>query len=313
MTHLTNECFSEGSSVVTMRVMKIHHLDTGTLCPLGARFVNGKGGLFSRARMVCHCLLLETPTGLVLVDGGIGMGDIADPDRLGWTWVRQAQPKLDASQTALAQVRALGFSPRDVRDVVLTHLDLDHAGAIPDFPEARVHVHAREIDAATRRAGRLERRRYVPAQIPGLDRVRAFEDGGERWFGFEGVRAFDDRDPDVLLVPLRGHTAGHTGVAVRDGSRWLLHAGDAYFFHAQMHERPDAPLVLQYFQRQADHDRAARVQNQERVRELALSRPDEVTVFCAHDPVELDRFVGTRDAAPGALDAARSASRPQAS
>lgn len=275
-----------------MGIMTIHHLDTGTLCPFGARFVNGRGGLFSRARMVCHCLLLETPRGLVLVDGGIGAGDIADPNRLGRSWVWQVHPKLDLAQTALAQVRALGFSPRDVRDIVLTHLDLDHAGAIPDFPEARVHVHAREIDAATRREGSLERRRYVPAQIPGLDRVRAYEDGGETWFGFEGVRAFDDRDPDVLLVPLRGHSAGHTGVAVRDGARWLLHAGDGYLFHGQMHERPDAPLVLRVFQHRADHDRAARVRNQARLRELALTRPDEVSVFCAHDPVELDRFTG---------------------
>ena len=221
MTYLTNECFSDGSPVATMRVMKIHHLDTGTLCPLGARFVNGEGGLFSRARMVCHCLLLETPRGLVLVDGGIGTGDIADPNRLGWSWVQQAQPRLDPAQTALAQVRALGFSPRDVRDVVLTHLDLDHAGAIPDFPEARVHVHAREIDAATRRDGSLARRRYVPGQIPGLDRVRAYEDGGEAWYD----RLFQASAASRLTPSQTGHaegdsTTGAATFAVAASRRW---------------------------------------------------------------------------------------------
>ena len=40
--------------------MRVHHLNTGTMCPIGRRLVNGTGGLFQRARMVCHCLLAET-------------------------------------------------------------------------------------------------------------------------------------------------------------------------------------------------------------------------------------------------------------
>ena len=120
--------------------MKIQHLNTGTMCPNGQRLVNGTGSLFKRARMVCHCLLIETNDGLALVDTGIGLGDIADPDRLGPRWVRQAAPKLDPAETAVQQVRALGYSPSDVRHVLLTHLDRDHAGGVPDFPHAAIHV-----------------------------------------------------------------------------------------------------------------------------------------------------------------------------
>jgi glyoxylase-like metal-dependent hydrolase (beta-lactamase superfamily II) len=269
--------------------MKVHHLNTGTLCPMGSWFVNGRGGLFERARMVCHVLLVETDDGLVMIDGGIGTGDVAHPDRLGRPWVRRVSPRLDASETALAQVQALGFSPRDVRHLVLTHLDLDHAGAVPDFPQATIHVHARELAAARAREGSREQRRYVLEQMPFTHAVRAYDDGGERWFGFEGVRPLDGKNPDVLLVPLHGHTHGHCGVAVRTGERWLLHAGDSYFFHGQMAANPSAPLVLRYFQRQGDTDRAQRVANQERVRQLALQHSKDVTVFCAHDPVEFDR------------------------
>jgi hypothetical protein len=57
--------------------MRIHHLNTGTMCPIGRRFVNGTGSIFQRARMVCHCLLVETNDGLALVDTGIGLDDIA--------------------------------------------------------------------------------------------------------------------------------------------------------------------------------------------------------------------------------------------
>ncbi len=63
--------------------MRIHHLNTGTMCPIGRRLVNGTGSIFQRARMVCHCLLVETKDGLALVDTGIGLDDIANPPRLG--------------------------------------------------------------------------------------------------------------------------------------------------------------------------------------------------------------------------------------
>src|SRR5262245_50539362 len=130
------------------RAMRVHHLNTATMCPPGARFVNGHGSLFRPGRLVCHVLLVELRDGLALVDGGIGLGDIADPARLGQRWLRQVRPRLDPSETAFEQVRARGFAPEDVRHIVLTHLDLDHAGCVPDFPAATVHVHANEIAAA---------------------------------------------------------------------------------------------------------------------------------------------------------------------
>jgi glyoxylase-like metal-dependent hydrolase (beta-lactamase superfamily II) len=44
-----------------------------------------------------------------------------------------------------AAMRAAGFSPNDVRDVFLSHIHLDHAGAAWRFAElgARIHVHER--------------------------------------------------------------------------------------------------------------------------------------------------------------------------
>ena len=96
-------------------VMRIHHLNTGTMCPIGRRLVNGTGSIFQRARMVCHCLLAETDDGLALVDTGIGLDDIADPPRMDRKWVRQTTPRLDPAETAVQQVKALGYSPNDVR------------------------------------------------------------------------------------------------------------------------------------------------------------------------------------------------------
>ncbi len=144
--------------------MRIHHLNTGTMCPIGRRLVNGTGSVFQRARMVCHCLLAETNDGLALVDTGIGLGDIATPMRLGRKWVRQTTPRLDPAETAVQQVKALGFSPADVRHILLTHLDRDHAGGVPDFPNAKVHVHRREHDMAVANRIAAPKGRYITEQ-----------------------------------------------------------------------------------------------------------------------------------------------------
>jgi glyoxylase-like metal-dependent hydrolase (beta-lactamase superfamily II) len=118
------------------------------------------------------------------------------------------------------------------------------------------------------------------------------------WFGFDAVRELRGLPPEILLVPLPGHTHGHTGVAVRSDStaggeeRWLLHAGDAYFFHGQLDpERPHAPAGVRLFERRQQVDGQARMDNQSRLRELANSEKGRVDVISAHDPADLDRHL----------------------
>lgn len=167
-----------------------------------------------------------------------------------------------------------------------THLDLDHAGGIADFPDATVHILANEHEAATKRATWMERERYRPLQWQAA-KFHKHEPGGERWFGFEGVRPLAGSDDELLIIPLYGHTRGHAGIAVRTATGWLLHAGDAYFSHQeQLGQR--APIGLEAFQILLQVDGAQRSANRDRLRELVRSHGDEVTVICAHDANELD-------------------------
>jgi glyoxylase-like metal-dependent hydrolase (beta-lactamase superfamily II) len=276
--------------------MRIHHINAGTLCPVGAKFVQGPeaGGWGDRARMVCHCLLVESNDGLILVDTGMGTEDLADVDgRLGKMFGSIAAPRRDPSETAIAAVRRMGFAPEDVRHIVPTHLDLDHAGGLPDFPWATVHVFEKEHAAAMARATRRERERYRRvhwAHGPRWD-VRDGAEGGDYWKGFRSVRALGGVD-DVLLIPLEGHTRGHCGVAVRGERGWVLHAGDAYFHHREMDASPYCPPGLRMFQRLAAIDDRQRRENQQRLRELANSGTgSDVTIHCAHCPVELERVI----------------------
>jgi glyoxylase-like metal-dependent hydrolase (beta-lactamase superfamily II) len=93
---------------------------------------------------------------------------------------------------------------------------------------------------------------------------------------------------DVVMVPLPGHTRGHTAVAVRrPGGGWLLHAGDAYFHHGDLAVPSACPPGLRAFQRVMAIDNQSRLRNLRRLQELHREHSDEVRIFCAHDRTEL--------------------------
>jgi glyoxylase-like metal-dependent hydrolase (beta-lactamase superfamily II) len=255
-------------------------------------------GRITPARMVSHCLLVEGDRGLALVDTGFGTADLASK-RMGRTFIRLTGPALDPAETALAQVRAAGHHANDVTDIVLTHLDLDHAGGLGDFPEARVHVFGDELAAATARSTVSDRTRYLPSQWGHGPRWVEYDVAGDSWHGFEAVRVVSD---DLLLVPLVGHTRGHCGVAVRRPSGgWFLHAGDSYFSHAEKETPPSCPKGLAAFEALVQTDRRARLANAERIRSVHVEHgpdsgsPEPVTVFCAHDAVEFDALADVTD------------------
>jgi glyoxylase-like metal-dependent hydrolase (beta-lactamase superfamily II) len=151
-----------------------------------------------------------------------------------------------------------------------------------------VHVHRNEYEMAVSRKIPAPKGRYISEQWQHGPDWAFYGEGGEDWFGFKGVRALGNSEPDILMIPLPGHTLGHCGIAVRGKDKWLLHAGDSYFFHGQVQTPPRMPLVLGLFQRKADMDRKTRIANQERLRTLKATQGDAVTIFNSHDPVDYE-------------------------
>jgi glyoxylase-like metal-dependent hydrolase (beta-lactamase superfamily II) len=262
------------------------------MCPRGQALINGGGSLFERARLVSHCLLIETDIhGLVLVDTGIGVEDVRDTRRLGPLFGRAMA--VDATQTrmpALAQVEALGFHREDVRHLVLTHLDFDHAGGLPDFPHAVVHVHAKEKEAALSGLTLNQKERYRRSQFAHGPAWETYEAVGEAWRGVPAVRQLDGLPPEILALPLPGHSQGHAAIAVDTGRGWLIHGGDAYF-HRSVTQSGD-PSGMPWALRAVEHLVAfdhRRVRTNHSVL-AALARHDDMTLFSAHDPVEYEQL-----------------------
>jgi glyoxylase-like metal-dependent hydrolase (beta-lactamase superfamily II) len=280
--------------------MRIHHLNCGTDCPFGGALFDGRS-LSPIGRLVCHCLLIETGSGLVLVDTGYGLRDVDHPHRPPHPRITRVMRsllniRLRQEETAIRQIERLGFAPADVRHIVLTHLDFDHAGGLEDFPNATVHLMDAEFQAATGpRPGFVLRNRYRPSQFDEVRNWRRYGGQGEAWFGFPAVRGLEGLPPEILLVPLPGHTWGHAGVAVQGDNGWLLHAGDAYFYRKEVRQkRRHCTPGLRGYQNLMEVDRAARLANQERVRRLSVEHAGEVRVICAHDPVEYERAAAGR-------------------
>ncbi len=116
------------------------------------------------------------------------------------------------------------------------------------------------------------------------------EAGGDEWFGFESVRILPGLDAEIALVPLLGHSLGHTGVALSTGDGWLLHCGDAYFNHGEVQTPPSCPPGLRLLpEPQRRRQQGPQGQPGAAARAGRRATATRSTLFCSHDPHELER------------------------
>ncbi len=247
--------------------MNTHHLNCGLL------------HVPPNPQAACHCLLFEHEHGLTLVDTGIGLQDIAHPlERIGQSAIDAAGFQFHERLTAVRQIEGLGFQASDVKDIVLTHADPDHAGGLADFPHARVHLSVEEL-------GRLDagHARYSTPQFAHMPRWVAHEKSDVQWFGIEARPLSLSSSQTALLIPLFGHTLGHCGVAIQNGTRWLLHVGDAYYLRAELFtdDHPVSALATL----RADDDGLRRA-SLTALRRLARDHESEIEMFGYHDFTE---------------------------
>lgn len=200
----------------------------------------------------CHCLLIEQNGLLTLIDTGIGLHDIGRPqERIGQAAIDAAGFQFHESLTAARQIERLGYNAAAVTDIIITHADPDHVGGIADFPLARVHIAHEEHTHLQRGHGR-----YSPSQFDHQPQWVLHPPSEQRWHGLETRPVSVANGAAVSLVPLFGHTLGHSGVAIHVGERWLLHVGDAYYLRGEL-ASDDHPVTALAIMR-ADDDNLRR-------------------------------------------------------
>lgn len=267
-------------------IYNIHHLNCGSFCPYCAPLF-GQNGL--KAKLVCHCLLVETDQGLVLIDTGFGMQDyLYTQKRLGSVIAKFGSIQKNFNLTAITQIQNLGFKATDIKHILVTHLDFDHAGGISDFPHATVHVLASEFNA-TLSSQYKNRLRYKTEQFKNHRHWHFIEPQfGENWFNLTQVRGFKIFKDEILMIPLLGHTEGHCGIAIQQQGQWLLFCGDAYYSHLQLNPK-NKLAALEITERLFASNNLQRIQTLRDIQKLTHQQP-MIDILCAHDPVELRRY-----------------------
>lgn len=228
----------------------------------------------------CHCLMVQADNGVVLIDTGIGMQDVANPEfRIGTDAIEAAGFKFLPDVTAIRQLKSRGIAASSVTDIVLTHCDSDHVGGVSDFPNARVHVASEEKDNLD--AGNP---RYTPHQFAHGPHWQTYSNNDSDVLGLPSRQIRTSTGVDIRLVPLFGHTNGHCGAAINQDGSWLLHVGDAYYLRDELTNENHPITELATYR--ADNNKH-RIESLEKLRWLTRRTDVNLTYFGYHDITEL--------------------------
>jgi glyoxylase-like metal-dependent hydrolase (beta-lactamase superfamily II) len=191
----------------------------------------------NRIQLGMRCLLIEHPSGLVLIDTGAGN---KEDDK--FKQIYGLDNEGADGRTCLEDgLRAVGARPEDVAIVINTHLHFDHAGGNtwrdeagtikPSFPNARYFVKRGEYDYAThpneRTGASYFPRNFMPVVAEGM---------------FEFVSREREIVKGIRVIPTPGHTPFHESVLIESG-------GERAFFLADMlptHAHLPLPWIMGY-------------------------------------------------------------------
>jgi glyoxylase-like metal-dependent hydrolase (beta-lactamase superfamily II) len=171
---------------------------------------------------------VNTGKQLILVDAGTGT----------W-WGGGAFGRLVAS------LRSAGYTPEEVDIVLVTHLHSDHVGGITTqggkrvFPNAEIYVAKAESDfwlspEIAAKAPKDAQPFFQSAQAIAAPYIEA-----GKWHTFSDSDTIVD---GMQLVPLRGHTPGHTGYEFSSQGQKILFWGDT--IHAQRVQLPHPEVTV---------------------------------------------------------------------
>ena len=169
-----------------------------------------------RLLQALNCLLIDTPSGRVLVETGIG--ERVDE--------RTREMRAYEGPAIVPALEAAGFAPETVNIVAMSHLHFDHAGALLRTDGSRAFPHASIVAQKAEWAVALDDNPRLVASYVQPELVLVKDWGAQGWADGE-----KEILPGVSVVPTGGHSAGHQAVIVRgsgDGARTVAFFGDLF-------------------------------------------------------------------------------------
>lgn len=167
-------------------------------------------------RVADSAILVKAPDGNILIETGLG-------NKL--TEKQKKIFRLREEWNIPAALKKLGLSRHNIKHVVLTHCDFDHAGGITmhtdknevtlTFPNAIHYIQKSEWEDVCKPNTRAACS-YWPVNFKGLQE-------GKNLFLVDGEHEII---PGVRLIHTGGHTRGHQAVWLKSGGEAALHLGD---------------------------------------------------------------------------------------
>lgn len=205
-------------------MIKIHILNCGSTrvdeaLPLAYKSKNPLAftGIFRNKKhqinVPVRSYLIEHPKGLILIDTG-------------WDTLIRTQPlkyeglpnyfvspgKLPEGQAVTEHLARLGYTVSDLDYVILTHLDIDHAGGLQLVKNAKHLL----VSSAEKQAAEKSNPRYHKSLWKNVA-IETFPNSEVDLF----------MDGSITMIPLPGHSAGMTGIKVQDEDKFVIIAGDS--------------------------------------------------------------------------------------
>ncbi len=184
--------------------------------------------------------LVRHPTaGPLLIDTGLHPSVASDPRH---NMGRRAAPyfTLEPGADVPSQLRAKGLTAGDIEVVVLTHLHLDHASAISEFPESTFILSKPEWEAVN--SARIPiLQGYRPAHYDHAVDYRTvdFDSGYIDSYGPFGRTMDLFGDGTVRLAFTPGHTLGHMSVLIKLPRRDFVVVADVAYTWRQLEGGPE--------------------------------------------------------------------------
>ena len=231
--------------------MKIYALQTGTVrCKqfqlTGASFLSRIYQFFFTNNwgewMPTYCWLIEHSEGNILVDTGetikiMEKGFIPEGD----LYHKAAQSRIKPEEEILQQLAKIGFQPKDISTLILTHLHGDHIGGLSFFEHCKIYVGKKEYELASSKKGK--KNGYYKNHWPKWfqPELITYTDGAEGNFSTSQKITADGK---VLVVPTPGHSIGHHSILVKNEDFTTIIAGDlSYNEQTLKQEIPDVILM----------------------------------------------------------------------
>ena len=194
-----------------------------------------KQGRWKKAPFPARCFLVPLQEGYLLFDSGYS----ANVGRImqswpAWLYKTLVPVTIASSQTAAAQLSALGISKDDIKYIFISHFHADHIGGLRDFPKARFICSQKGYQALKKLSKfRQVCKGFVSEFLPDDFEQRVIFVNINNAQNLNNLTVYPLADlPNMYAVELPGHANGQLGLWLKNKN--ILLAADAAWRHTNL-------------------------------------------------------------------------------